>query len=256
MTHTEKHIAQRFARSRNTYTRHAQVQETMACELAALVKEYAGSEPGTVLELGAGPGTVTQKLLQQSRISHYTVNDLVAGFEQQLLELGKAYSMPMQFLPGDATQLSFNHDINLLVSGATIQWFAHPEVFVQQSARWLAPGGWFIASSFGSDNLQEIRNLTGVGLHYHDYGALLGQHPDFTVHHIHTSKITTWFAHPLAVLQHLQKTGVTGLGASWGAGKTRSMCRAYQQQYAQQGKVPLTYQPTYFVAQKKCNTFQ
>lgn len=248
---SEHDIARKFERSSATYSRHARVQRHMASRLVELTCSVAGNEFERVLEIGAGPGTTTQALLQRCSVGELTTNDLVAAFEPMLSEIAAQHAVPFRFVTGNAEFIQIDVTFQLLISGATMQWFHDPVGFLRKAANWIEPGGWLVASVFGPLNLLELRKLTGLGLQYPDYSDLLKRMDDFELQHFSSELVTFQFDSPMAVLEHLRKTGVNAMGKSWGAGKTRSLCKAYQQHYSNDNGVLLTYQPVYFAARKR-----
>ena len=75
--------------------------------------------------------------------------------------------------------------------------------------------------------------------------------PAFEVVKIAKEQKTVWFKSVDEVLQHLRRTGVNGNSRQqWSAGTKQQFVDCYQQMFAQDGKLPLSYQPIYIVARK------
>lgn len=56
--------------------------------------------------------------------------------------------------------------VDLIAAGSTVQWFSEPRRLISQAARRLKPHGKLLFNTFLPENLTEIRQITGVGLHY------------------------------------------------------------------------------------------
>ncbi|WP_150539487.1 malonyl-ACP O-methyltransferase BioC [Actinobacillus vicugnae] len=248
-------IAERFIAHSNEYDEHALAQQQINQQLVQLLAQTDKASFKRVLEIGCGTGDFTQKLLAIYPIEQLVVNDLSAVFRKPLLQK-IAKNRPLvsfEFMEGDAEHLVFEGKFDLLSSASAIQWFEHPQAFVRQASDLLQTGGVLLFNSFSSENLTEIRQLTGVGLTYpnqQDWQAWLGN--DFTKLHIHQQQIRLAFPSPLAVLQHLRQTGVTATSRNiW----TRKMLSEFNQQYlarfsCEQG-VYLTYTPIFILGVRK-----
>ncbi len=117
----------------------------------------------------------------------------------------------------------------------------------------------FVAfSTFGPQNLTEIKQLTGQGLHYLSMDTLqqqLKQH-GFEVLHCSEQLESLSFEHPKQILQRLKATGVTGTaqGQRWNKTTLTEFYRGYeqfsQQHCSQQKSYTLTYHPIYCLARR------
>ena len=284
-------VARRFARARLTYDGEAHVQrqvgERMLRLLTDVLLEQGVAPSGLatrfrhIVELGCGPGTLSRRLCQTFHPDTVVLNDLCPEMEESLHDLitppavapqsgeAKTLALPessgetscrpprVRFVPGDAETLALPEGTDLVVSCSTLQWFAAPEAFLRRCQQALAPGGWLAVSTFGPDNLREIRTLTGDGLAYSDLDALRAQlaAAGFARVHGEEERLTLWFDSPAAVLRHLKLTGATaGSGRRpWTRGQLAAFCRDYATRYGQgggKGSVSLTFHPIYLLAQK------
>ena len=216
-------IAERFARARKTYDREARVQYKAAERMLRLLQPHIKRTGLDILEVGCGTGIYSRLLRQEFQPSELWLNDLCPEMEQSLQDLlGQPH---VHFLPGDAETLRMPPRIHVITSCSTLQWFSQPQQFFRQCQDILPPNGILAFSTFGPQNLQEIRTITGHGLHY------------FTTHE--------WG-------RHLKLTGVTGTEKRiW----TRTHLQAFAENYIRlfgqaDGQVTLTYHPIYIIAQK------
>ncbi len=246
-------VAERFARARNTYSRAARVQQQVTEKMLRLLARYAdaGMHFRRIVEFGCGTGSYS-RLLQSLQPETLLLNDLCPEMEACVAELCNPPAV--RFEAGDAEALCFPQDSELITSCSTLQWFNEPEAFFLRCRRALAANGVLAFSTFGKKNLQQIRQLTGNGLHYLDIGqlqALLSQH--FNILHAEEEIVDLPFPTPLHVLKHLKETGVTGTEKRmWTRTRLQNFCDSYVSQFSRtDGQVPLTYHPIYIIAQKK-----
>ena len=163
----------------------------------------------------------------------------------------------VSFLPGDAETVPFPAESTLITSCSALQWFESPENFFKRCNALLNNQGYFAFSTFGKENMKEIRELTGNGLPYRSREELvkaLSSH--FDILHSEEELISLSFDNPLKVLYHLKQTGVTGIsGTSSQQLRTRRdlqlFSERYTQEFTQGTSVSLTYHPIYIIAKKK-----
>ena len=249
-------IAQRFAKARETYPEAARVQHQVAEKMIAMLRLYAymdgGSYPHSILEIGCGTGIYSRLLHQAFRPDRLMLNDLCPDMRQSLADLT---ALPgVSFLPHDAENMPFSHDMGLITSCSTLQWFTDPAAFFARSRRFLKPDGILAFTTFGPSNMHEIRSLTGHGLDYlplDEVRRLVASH--FDVRYAAEEVVSLPFADPPSVLRHLKLTGVTGTEKRmWTRGRLQAFSEDYTRRFARpDGKVTLTYHPIYIIAQNK-----
>lgn len=251
-------IQQRFGRQLHDYRRHAIVQESMAEHLANLTIRFSPSkEIERVFEIGAGSAGLTDALLSKLQVKNYFANDLVPESSKLVNAVTQRHKVETtEFIPGDIEQLNVPKNLDLIVSGATIQWLDDLGRFLKRMADALNDGGQLCFSSFGPDNMCEIKELTTVGLHYHTLDELRALAAPWFDVAILTEEIHELdFPNPSAVLKHVSKTGVNGLNQTpWTRSQHRSFVERYQQQYSTATGVQLTYHCLYCCLKKKVNT--
>jgi len=248
-------IQQRFGRQLYDYRRHAVVQESMAERLAELTYKFAPtSEIERILEIGSGSAGLTDALLARLNAKEYFANDLVPESGKLVNTVAQQHQVEsLEFLPGDIEQLHLPQNLDLIVSGATVQWLDDLHRFFKRMARVLNDGGQLCFSSFGPHNMCEIRELTQIGLNYHTLDELRELAAPWFDFEIMTEEFHELeFSNPTAVLKHVSKTGVNGLNQTpWTRSQHRSFVERYQQDYATNTGVQLTYHCLYCCLKKK-----
>ena len=263
-------IRQRFCAASASYDAEAQAQQHIAARLWALTAPHlaAGAD---VLEIGAGTGLLTRLILNAQPRS-LTLNDLYISPQLEALaqelaqaprqalgqefgqalgqELGREQSATVLCREGDAEQLVFGKSYDAVLSASTVQWFADLPGFFARCAQMLPRGGLLAFSSFLPGNLQEVADLTGVGLNYctaAELQAKLARHFDLLA--MEQGEMTLHFATPRDVLLHLRHTGVTGIrSVVWGKNSYKNFVARYAERYSTEQGVRLTYRPVYVVA--------
>lgn len=196
-------VAQRFAHARNTYGREARVQQQVAEKMLRLLLEHACTHSlrdsippfRHVAEFGCGTGSYSRLLLHTLQPETLLLNDLCPEMEECVREL--CTPARVRFLPCDAETLDFPPGTDLITSCSTLQWFADPERFFIRCHRFLTDDGILAFSTFGRQNMHEIRTLTGNGLDYlsvESLQALLS--PYFDILHAEEEVVSLPFATP------------------------------------------------------------
>ncbi len=241
----KQRIAQRFTRAIGDYDDQAIVQRQMATRLASLLPADFTAE--NILEIGCGTGLLTHLLAQRMPHAALTLNDLCEAMRQPA---ERAAGRPATFLAGDAEQLVPAETYSLIASAATLQWISNLPRFIARMEAALKANGMLLFSTFGTDNLMEMRQITGKGLAYFSCETLrqmFRQH--FANVSVTEEKQTLTFDSPMEVLRHLQQTGANGLPAS--PFSLRKFAEEYLRRYATADrKVTLTYHPIYITAHK------
>lgn len=261
-------IAERFSKAMTTYPREANVQKQIAGKMIHLLKEYISTPCPKVIEFGCGTGIYSRMLLRTLRPEELLLNDLCPEMKYCCEDLLK--EKHVSFLPGDAETVPFPNQSALITSCSALQWFESPESFFKRCNTLLNSQGYFAFSTFGKENMKEIRLLTGKGLPYRSREELetaLSMH--FDILHSEEEIISLSFENPMKVLYHLKQTGVNGLNGSttqspdtiqqentpsqgiWTRRDLQHFCERYTRQFTLDTSVSLTYHPIYIIAKKK-----
>lgn len=243
-------IARRFGGAFQTYDNSAVIQRLIAAELVRLMLLNDFSKNASFYEVGAGTGLLTDLILKTFTPSRLVANDLCLEAETSLAAISKT----IKFVHGDAETLAVPEGCTTVVSCSAIQWFADIGEFFNLISQGLPGGGRFAFSTFGSENLKEIRDVFGVGLDYktlEGHTALLEaagfvvRHASETLEHLVLSTVPD-------LLRHIRETGTGGVApTTLSVAQTRRFCRDYEARYAVEGGITLTYHPMYFIAEKR-----
>ncbi|KGO00624.1 hypothetical protein HR11_01885 [Porphyromonas macacae] len=247
-------VAQRFKAARPTYDAEAKVQFHIAERLSReLDLFYPGKHFESVLEVGCGTGVLTARLDSTLDIEKWTFNDLD---ESLPLNSNICLRNPHRicYISGDAEQIDLGRGYDMIVSASTMQWFTQPKLFLQSLPGRLNKQGILLISTFGKNNLHEVRTLTGHGLQYcgvEDLHKWLSM--SFSRVKVLEEHVTFAFETGRQVLEHLKKTGVgaaPGPQERWTPGRMKRFCKDYAEIYGTDaGFLPLTYHPVYLLAQ-------
>lgn len=246
-------VGKRFSASAASYDRYAVAQKHIYQRLGELLETTGQKSFDRVLEVGCGTAGLSKYVDNLCEVKHWTLNDLGSC----MLEHGDfrpRYASTPELIMGDAEQIDLGMDYDLIISASAIQWFHDGEAFVRSLHNRLRPGGILLLSTFGPENLIEIKTLTGQGLHYHSLTEISDWFRDYTDLQLMDEVYPLSFSTPREVLLHLKRTGVTATSAHssvWTAERLRTFEHTYTEQYGQpEGGVPLTYHPIYIVARR------
>ena len=242
-------VAQRFAKAGQSYVEHAVVQKQISAQLFEYLKVYCPQNLASVLEIGCGSGNLTHLFHSYFQVDQLFLNDLYADVDQHFSTIEN-----IAWLIGDIEQLTLPQSLDAVISSSALQWMTDLPTLLHRIHDALKPNAYFGFSTFGSDNLTEIKQLTGQGLNYISLEFLKRQleQQNFEVLLIEQEVKQIYFDHPKAVLQHLKATGVTATAKShrWTKQSLQQFYSDYQQFYDEQG-FRLTYHPIYVIARRK-----
>lgn len=248
----KEEVKQRFKRSMSSYEANARVQKIVVERLEGMIVSATGNYPGKILEIGCGTGLLTTRLRWNFPDAVLYLNDLVRDLCYHAA--GKNHVARECCFPGDVEKISFPLRFDLIASASTFQWFTTPGETFRNLSRCLEDDGLMVFSTFGKDNLREIRLTTGGGLYYRckeEMEELLSSY--FEIEQMAEEFHVLEFNSPLDVLQHLKRTGVnvSGNPTIWTKGRVDTFINDYNARFAIEGKVSLTYHPLYFVCRKR-----
>jgi len=245
-------IKRSFRKNLDTYDAHATAQNIISNVLHDIIINHYQKKPRSILEIGCGTGFLTRNIINSYIPQHYYLNDL----NEQVTELLAKYikDCPHTFLIGDAQTIEMPFNIDLVISASTLQWFNNPQNIFKKIANLLSDEGYFFFSTFGSQNLQEIKQLTSQGLEYLQCTELKTiLEDDFEIFFVFEEIISLTFNSPINILKHLKYTGVTGpFSTIWTKAKLDRFVENYATLWQDESRsFPLTYHPIYFGMRKR-----
>lgn len=243
-------VQRSFSRSFGTYHDAAGQQARIADQLVQGLRDNgAPRQFALALELGCGTGHLTKGLRAEFGFDRLTINDLSPAARLTAHEAGAG------FLCGDASQIDWPGQPDLIASASMIQWLPNPTALLRKAATALAPGGWLAVSGFGP---QQYRELAEIGSSARAPGLCLPA--DLTAAAQDDLDIVTAgetvqqmrFASPRRVLEHLRKTGVNGRAQkTWTKSRLQQFTEDYTQRFGDTDGVTLTYHPIWIIARKR-----
>ena len=252
---TKKNIIKnRFKNSLATYNEAAIIQKSISEKISKLVIEHA-KESKNLLEIGCGTGFLSISLAQNLKnIQKYYLNDLVKEcFKENKLQDLTHKNTYIQPIVGDAEQVEFPQNLDLIVSSSTVQWFKDLPSFLKKTNRSLKEDGLLIFSSFTKNNFYEISSISGIGLDYLSLSSVNEQlkNTGFEILEQEEELKITYFKTALEVLKHIRATGVNGISSKvWTKEQMLNFSSTYEALYKNKKGLHLTYNPYYIVARK------
>lgn len=241
-------VAQRFAKAGQSYVEHAVVQKQISAQLFEYLKVYCPQNLDSVLEIGCGSGNLTHLCESYFQVEQLFLNDLYADVDQHFLNFKH-----VNWLIGDIEQLNLPQSLDAVLSSSALQWMIDLPALLQRIHSALKPNAYFCFSTFGPDNFNEIKQLTGQGLNYADLDTLQQQleQQGFELLFMQQDHKQRYFDHPKSILQHLKATGVTATAKShrWTKQSLQQFYLDYEQFHDEQG-FSLTYHPIYVIARR------
>ncbi|UOO87975.1 malonyl-ACP O-methyltransferase BioC [Vitreoscilla massiliensis] len=244
-------VQHRFSKAFASYGEHANLQKHMSQTLFEHWQSYA-PQVKHVLELGCGTGNLSRLLAGLPTLQTLYLNDLCAAAASLEHEFtGRIHS---EFHAGDMDSIAFPTPVDAVVSSSALQWSQDLPTLLNKISASLPPRGWLVFASFGPSHYQEVKALTGIGLHYPSLDAISTHlQAEFELLWRHEAPHLCTFATPMAVLQHMRQTGVSGISQqAWTKSKLQQFCQHYAQDYAaDDAGVVLSQHPLYLIARKK-----
>lgn len=254
----KRQIAQRFAQATQSYAQHAQIQAQVSQHLWQLMAQYLPiAQQWRCLEIGCGTGHLSRQLMQHLQFEQLYLNDIYAAVQQHFQHTQSAQQLT--WLIGDIEKVAWPEALNLIASSSVLQWMQDLDAVLAQAHQCLEEDGFLCFSSFGPENLYQIKQLTGHGLLYWDLAQWRQQLTEhgFEILHLSEQHRDMHFAHPKAVLKHLQATGVTATAQDfrWSKRSLQQFYTDYQAQFSDiaangERRYSLRYHPIYGIVRK------
>ena len=146
-------VKNNFSKAVNSYEEYAVVQDYMGQELIKQIE--LKREVNNILEIGAGTGLFTEKLLAKFADSHYLLVDISPAMIKKCQHKFAANNQ-IDYLTADAENMDLDQKFDLIVSNAVIQWFKNLGQTIDKFMSYLKDGGKLYLSTFGADHFQEL----------------------------------------------------------------------------------------------------
>jgi malonyl-CoA O-methyltransferase len=146
-------LAARFSSAADTYDQSAQVQKTVAAQVAHLLADIP--VPGLILEIGCGTGLLTSLLRQALPEATIHALDLSAGMLAEA-RTRHAHDTRLHWLLGDARQFTPATPYDLIASSSALHWIQPlPPLFINLR-RALSPDGHLVFGLMLDGTLAEL----------------------------------------------------------------------------------------------------
>lgn len=244
-------IARRFGQNASTYEEAATAQYEAARRLVSMMGEECDTG-GRVFEVGCGTGTLTRMLMKTLKPHSYIANDISEGMLDRLVDTTSDNIMAV--LPGDAEQIDWPGDVDVVVSSSAVQWFDNPLSFVGKAAVSLVSGGVMGVVTYGPRTFVELQTLGVPGLAYPtlDEWQRAVDESGLEIAVSENRQIVLEYPTAIDVMKELQRAGVTASERPLTAGSMRSLMKRYDTQFrTETGMVGLTYDIYTIVARKR-----
>ena len=237
-------VKKRFKKSLKTYDENAIVQKKMAKELINLLpkKEY-----NKIFEIGCATGILTKEIADRLIFSELYLNDIVEESKKYVQEIYKE----CKFVVGDIENIELNKKYNLIISNACLQWCSNIEETLSKLINALDDDGILAISIFGEDNLKEIKSIFNIGNEISSISSMENFLNTQKIIIKKEDKIKIDFETPMEVLKHLKYTGTNAIKEiKLTKTKLKDLEQKYKENYTQNNKVYLTYNPIYIICTK------
>ena len=237
-------VKKRFKKSLKTYDENAIVQKKMAKELISLLpkKEY-----NKIFEIGCATGILTKEIEDKLIFPQLYLNDIVEESKKYVQEIYKECN----FIAGDIENIDLNKKYNLIISNACLQWCSNIEDTLSKLINALDDGGILAISIFGEDNLKEIKSIFNIGNEISSISSMENFLNTQKIIIKKEDKIKINFETPMEVLKHLKYTGTNAIKEiKLTKTKLKDFEQKYKENYTQNNKVYLTYNPIYIICTK------
>ncbi len=145
-------IHRNFSEATRTYDAHAQVQDVVSAKLANEIFERSGRKNyQNCLEVGAGTGLLTRRLVESKVFSSHVITDL----SETMLRVNRRLtpeSDAIRYQQADLNAFSIDGSFDVVAGNMCLQWVLDPEVTLNALASCLNPQGLlaFSVPVFGS----------------------------------------------------------------------------------------------------------
>ncbi|MWV61368.1 methyltransferase domain-containing protein [Helicobacter saguini] len=180
----------------------------MRSELIKILKQNLTQKSfKNVFEFGTHCGEYTQLLRQNIESKNYIANDIcdynlrLKGVKTTIFDMNELQNSEI-----------FSQKFDLITSNATLQWLNFDKT-LQNLVQILSKNGVILCSSFGEQNLIEIKKTTGYGLQYESLQTIESKLKKYFKNVILSEQFHTLkFKNALEIFRHLKLSGVNSCG--------------------------------------------
>ena len=250
----KQRIARQFSRAAGKYDAAALVQADIAFDALQLVN----AQHQCALDIGCGTGRVTQVLAEQTK--QLFALDLAEG----MVKYARSQTdKPIYWLSGDAEILPFQDEsFDLVFSSMAMQWCSKLDDAMGEIFRVMQPGGKGVLAIMSNGSFSELNHswqLLDVNSHTNQFGsegdmAVAASKAGFEVRS-HNKLYTTWHSDVRQLLGSIKGIGANVVTNTNGQqmlkrSALQELQRVYQDLYAEDCKLPLTYSVCFLQLQK------
>lgn len=247
-------IGKRFYKVKATYATNAKIQALMRLELIKLLESKGRKSFDKVFEFGAGSGEFSKILCKNIEFSEYICNDICDYSLDFYNFLAKKYKHKvMKYETFDMnnieSSLLFKQKFDLITSNACVQWLNFSDI-IEKLVRILDKNGVMLLSSFGVNNLCEVRKITGYGLEYlskKSLGLVLKKH--FRFYTIKEKTYTMSFENSLDIFRHLKLCGVNSCGFKDAKNSYPIIKKCWLKEFSDKFQNKITYHAVFIYAE-------
>lgn len=243
-------VRKRFEKSIETYAQNAVVQKQMAKNLVSNLIQLKGNDFDKILEIGCGAGLLTKNILEKLSFGEFFVNDITGAAKEKI----KTLSQEIIFIQGDCETVELAQGMDLVISNSTFQWVSNLGPLLDKISHNLNKKGVIAFTTFGGENLHQIKAITGNSLNYYDQKDIENiLNKNFEIIYSSSEIIHLEFDNANDILRHLKLSGVNALESKrWTKQDLRNFRGKYIENFKNtRGKLILTYHPMYFIALPK-----
>ncbi len=244
----KEHIRQRFSRAAHSYDQYAHVQRLAADWLMDSIKE----EPVTILEIGCGTGNLTRLLAERFPQARITSIDFAEAMVEQAREkLSSTGHVQFHCVDGETFIKSTEERYDLVVSNATLQWFADLPATFKHLSRIMDEKGRVALSLFGPGSFQELatamREIVDPDVHLPAESFCTAKDAEslarkvFSTVEFDSKMIRKEYATFFDILDHIKKTGTGGYHEKV-PHLSRSVLKSLEQWFAESGGYTISYE--------------
>lgn len=252
-------VRRAFDAAAAVYDEHAVLQLEVAQRLLSRL-DWLNVQPQTILDLGAGTGQPTARLMNTYPGARVIALDLSTAMLRQARKRGRWLKRPAVVCGNSQALPLADESVDMVFSSLSLQWCDRPELAFAEIRRVLRPDGVFLFSSFGPDTLKELRSSWAAVDDAHHVHAFMDMHDigDIIVHAglqepvMEREVLTLTYDNARAVMRDLKYIGASNALTSRSRGLVgRQRFRQVEQAYEQwrvNGRLPASYEVVYGTA--------